>query len=123
MMSLINEIYEHGSLTRDELKTFAGILCPFAPHAAEEVWELMGGKGLLSLSAFPTWDEAKTEDKTIEIVVQIMGKLRAKLTVPADVSKDDAIALAKDAVASQIDGHTIVKEIYVPGKLVNFVIK
>jgi len=123
MMSLINEIYEHGSLTRDELRTFAGILCPFAPHAAEEVWELMGGKGLLSLSSFPSWDEAKTEDKTIEIVVQLMGKLRAKLSVPADVSKDDAIALAKEAVASQLEGHTIVKEIYVPSKLVNFVIK
>jgi leucyl-tRNA synthetase len=123
MMSLINEIYDHGSLTRDELLTFAGILCPFAPHACEEIWELMGGKGLCSLSAFPTWDEKKTEDASIEIVVQIMGKLRAKLTVPCDISKDDAIARAKDVVASLIEGHTVVKEIYVPGKLVNFVIK
>ncbi|MBR5459519.1 MAG: class I tRNA ligase family protein, partial [Clostridia bacterium] len=123
MMTLINEIYEHGSLTRDELLTFAGILCPFAPHAAEEVWETMGGKGLCSISEFPTWDEAKTEDKSIEIVVQLMGKLRGKIVVPADISKDDAIALAKEAVASQLEGHTVVKEIYVPGKLVNLVIK
>ncbi len=123
MMTLINDIYDHGSLTHDELLTFAGILCPFAPHVAEEVWEIMGGKGLCSASAFPTWDEAKCEDKTVEIVVQLMGKVRAKLNVPTDISKEEAIAQAKAAVASMIEGHTVVKEIYVPGKLVNLVIK
>ena len=123
MMTLINDIYDHGSLTRDELLTFTGILCPFAPHAAEEMWEILGGKGLCSLSAFPSWDEAKCEDKTVEIVVQLMGKVRAKLNVPTDISKEDAIAQAKEAVASMIEGHTVIKEIYVPGKLVNLVIK
>ena len=123
MMTLINDIYDHGSLTRDELLTFAGILCPFAPHAAEEMWAALGGEGLCSVSSFPTWDEAKCGDKTVEIVVQLMGKVRAKLNVPTDISKEDAIAQAKEAVASMIEGHAVVKEIYVPGKLVNLVIK
>ena len=125
MMSLMNEIYENGSLTKDELLTFASLLCPFAPHVAEEVWETLGGKGLCSLSPFPRYDESKTEDTSVEIVVQVMGKLKAKLTVPADISKEDALALAKEdeRIKPLIDGKTIVKEIYVPAKLINFVVK
>ncbi len=125
MMSLMNEIYEHGSLTKDELLTFSSLLCPFAPHVCEEVWETLGGKGLCSLSEFPKYDDGKTEDKNVEIVVQVMGKLKAKLTVPTDISKDEALALAKDNehIKPLLDGKTIVKEIYVPAKLINFVVK
>ena len=125
MMSLMNEIYENGTLTKDELLTFASLLCPFAPHVCEEVWETLGGKGLCSHSAFPKYDESKTEDKSVEIVVQVMGKLKAKLTVPADISKEEVLALAKEDehVKPLIDGKTIVKEIYVPAKLINFVVK
>ncbi len=123
MMSLMNEIYEHGSLTRDELLTLSALLCPFAPHVCEEVWEVMGGEGLCSLAPYPVWDESKTTDKTLEIVVQVLGKLRAKFSVPSDITKDEALKLAKESVANLIEGKTVIKEIYVPGKLVNLVIK
>ncbi len=125
MMSLLNEVADYGSLTVDELKTFIRILCPFAPHLCEEMWEKAGGEGLCSLSEWPQYDEAKTVDSTIEIVVQINGKLKGRLTVAADISKDDAIAAAKtdEKVAAELSGKTVVKEIYVPGKLVNIVAK
>ena len=125
MMTLINEIYEVGKLTKSELRTLATILCPFAPHISEEIWERLGGVGLCSLTPWATWDESKCEDKMVEIVIQIQGKVRAKLMVEADISKDDAIKRAKelDTIIPLISGHEIVKEIYVPGKLVNIVIK
>ena len=125
LMTLINEIYDHGSLTVDELKTFVSLLCPYAPHLCEEIWEKCGGKGLLSLGGWPEFDEAKTVDETVEIAVQICGKLRATITIPRDADKDEAIAAAKtDArVAEQLAGKNIVKEIYVPGRIVNIVAK
>jgi len=125
MMTLINEIYEVGHLTLDELETFISILCPFAPHISEELWETIGGKGLLSLHAWPEYDEAKTVDATIELAVQISGKVRSVITVAADADKDTVIAAAKadEKIASMLEGKTIVKEIYVPGKLVNIVAK
>ncbi len=125
MMSMLNEITDHGSLTVDELKTFIRILCPFAPHICEEMWEKAGGEGLCSLTEWPKYDEAKTVDSTIEIVVQINGKLKGRLMVAADISKDDAIAAAKadEKVASELNGKNVIKEIYVPGKLVNIVAK
>lgn len=125
LMTLINEIYDHGSLTVDELKTFVSLLCPYAPHLCEEIWEKCGGKGLLSLGEWPEFDEAKTVDETVEIAVQICGKLRATITIPRDADKDEAIAAAKaDArVAEQLAGKNIVKEIYVPGRIVNIVAK
>ena len=125
LMTLINEIYDHGSLTVDELKTFVSLLCPYAPHLSEEIWEKCGGKGLLSLGGWPEFDEAKTVDETVEIAVQICGKLRATITIPRDADKDEAIAAAKaDArVAEQLAGKNIVKEIYVPGRIVNIVAK
>ena len=125
LMTLINEIYDHGSLTVDELKTFVSLLCPYAPHLSEEIWEKCGGKGLLSLGEWPEFDEAKTVDETVEIAVQICGKLRATITIPRDADKDEAIAAAKaDArVAEQLAGKNIVKEIYVPGRIVNIVAK
>ncbi len=125
MMTLINDIYDNGSLTVDELKTFISLLCPYAPHLCEEMWEKVGGEGLLSLGKWPEYDEAKTVDDTIEIAVQICGKLRSTITISKDISKDDAIAAAKadEKIAAALEGKSIIKEIYVPGKIVNIVAK
>ncbi|MDD6800080.1 MAG: class I tRNA ligase family protein, partial [Firmicutes bacterium] len=125
MMSLLNEIYDSGSLTKDELMTFITLLCPFAPHLCEEMNEFMGGKELLSRAPWPVYDEAKTVDDTIEIAVQVLGKVRTVIEVSSTASKDEIISKAKEdpKIASLTEGKSIVKEIYVPGKLVNFVIK
>ena len=125
MMTLVNTICEEKTLTVDELKTFVRLLCPFAPHLCEEMWANLGGEGLCSLAEWPTYDESKTVDSTVEVVVQINGKLRAKLMVAKDISKDDAIAAAKadEKIAVEIAGKTVIKEIYVPGKIVNLVVK
>ena len=125
MMGLLNDIYENGSLTRDELVTFISLLCPFAPHLCEEIWEGLGGKGFLSLAPWPEYDENKTVDDEIEIAVQICGKLRATIRIPRELPKDEAIAAAKadEKIAAMLQGKQIVKEIYVPGKIVNIVAK
>ena len=125
MMTLLNAIYDEGSLTSDELKMFVKMLSPFAPHLCEEIWEQLGETELCSLSAWPEYDEAKTIDSTIEIVVQINGKLKSRLNVAADISAADAIAAAKadEKIAAELTGKNIIKEIYVPKKLVNIVAK
>ena len=125
MMTLINEVLNHGSLTVDELKMFLKMLCPFAPHLCEEMWEATGESSLCSLSAWPEYDEAKTVDSTVEIVVQVNGKLKSRLNVAADISAADAIAAAKadEKIAAELEGKNIIKEIYVPKKLVNIVAK
>jgi len=125
MMAFLNDVYEYGSLTKDELATFITLLNPFAPHLTEEMWSEMGGNGFLSLAKWPEYDEAKTVENNVEIAVQINGKLRATITVAKTISKDDAIATAKNdaKVAEAISGKTIVKEIFVPGKIVNIVVK
>ncbi len=125
MMGLLNDIYENGSLTRDELVTFISLLCPFAPHLCEEIWEGLGGKGFLSLAPWPEYDEGKTVDDEIEIAVQICGKLRATIRIPRELPKDEAIAVAKadEKIAAMLQGKQILKEIYVPSKIVNIVAK
>ena len=125
MMGYINEVYAHGSLTLDELKVFVRLLCPFAPHICEEIWAQLGEEGFCSLAPWPEYDEAKTIDQTIEIAVQVNGKLRGTVVVAKDIAKDDAIAAAKDveSVVPFLADKTIVKEIYVPGKIVNIVVK
>ncbi|MBO5065045.1 MAG: leucine--tRNA ligase [Clostridia bacterium] len=125
LMTLLNEIYEVGSITKGELKTFVKLLDPFAPHVAEEVWAQLGGEGLLAVAQWPEFDEAKTVDATIEVPVQICGKLRATITIAKDSSAEDAIAAAKaDAKVQEfLDGKNIIKEIYVPGKIINIVAK
>ncbi len=125
MMTLLNKIYEVGALTRDELYTFISILSPFAPHVCEEINEWLGNSEMLATSPWPTYDEAKTLDATIEIAVQICGKLRATVVIPADASKDEMLAAAKasERIAELIEGKTVVKEICVPGKLVNIVVR
>ena len=125
MMTLINEIYEVGTLTKDELGIFARLLCPYAPHLCEEIWAELGNNDLCAVAPWPEYDEAKTIDSTVEIAMQVCGKFRGTISVPADSAKDDVIAAVKanDKVAASIEGKTIVKEIYVPNKLVNIVVK
>ena len=125
MMGTINTIYDNGSLTKDELLTFAKLLSPFAPHVAEEINSLLGETSLISLAKWPEYDESKTVDATVEIPVQINGKVRSTVSVPKDADKDAILALVKadEKIASAIEGKTIVKEIVVPGKITNIVVK
>ena len=125
MMAFINDVYEYGSLTNDELATFIKLLNPFAPHLTEEMWSNMNGEGFLSLAKWPEYDEAKTVENSVEIAVQINGKLRSTIVISKSATKEEAIEAAKsDAKVSEgINGKTIVKEIYVPGKIVNIVVK
>ena len=126
LMTLLNTIYDAGEINRAELRTLLILVNPFAPHVTEEMWATLGyGEMLAKDAKWPTYDAAKCVDATVEIVVQICGKIRAKLNVPAEISAEDAIALAKaeERVAAEIAGKTIVKELYVKGKLVNIVAK
>jgi len=125
LMTLVNEIYEHGALTIDEFKTLLTVLCPFAPHISEELWFLAGGRGLLSTAAWAGWDEAKTIEGAVELAVQVNGKLRGKVTLELDAPKEKALEAAKsDPRISEILGaHEIMKEIVVPNKIINFVVK
>ena len=125
MMALINEMYDVPQITKADLRTLIVLLNPFAPHITEEMWQQLGFKGQLAHAQWPSYDEAKCVDSTIEIAVQVNGKVRAKLTVAADIAKEDALAAAKAEanVAKEIEGKTICKEIYVPGKLVNIAVK
>ena len=99
------------------------LLNPFAPHIAEEIFEKLNFGGMLTEHSWPVYDEAECVEDTIELAVQVNGKLRGKITVPADFTKEDALAAAKSEVSSAVEGKNVVKEIYVPGKLVNLVIK
>lgn len=123
MMTLLNKLYDKKSVTRDELKTLTVLLNPFAPHVTEELWERMGFGGFVHEAAWPEYDESKTVENTVEIVLQIMGKVRSRITVPVDMPKDEVLALAKadEKIAAAIAGKTVKKEIYVPNKLVNIV--
>ena len=125
MMTLVNEIYDHGSLTKDEMMIFARLLSPFAPHICEEIWETLGGEGFCSLAPWPEFDEAKTVDGTVEIALQVNGKLKGTVSLPMDCPKEEAIAAAKvDArVAAAIEGKSIVKEIAVANRIVNIVVR
>ena len=125
LMTLTNEIYNKGAINKAELKTYITLLNPFVPHVTEEIWQVAGFEGMLNQTSWPTYDEAKCVDNEIEIAVQINGKVREKLVVAADADNDTVIAAAKalEKVAAAIDGMTIVKELYVKGRLVNIVVK
>ena len=126
LMTLLNKIYENGKINRAELKTLIILVNPFAPHVTEEMWANCGyGEMLAKDAKWPSFDEAKCIDSTVEIVVQINGKIRARLSVPSDIESDKAIALAKkdEGIAAALEGKNIIKEIYVKGKLVNIVAK
>lgn len=126
LMTLLNKIYENGKINRAELKTLIILVNPFAPHVTEEMWANCGyGEMLAKDAKWPSFDEAKCVDSTVEIVVQINGKIRARLSVPTEIESDKAIALAKkdEGIAAALEGKNIIKEIYVKGKLVNIVAK
>ena len=122
MMSLINEFYKKNSVTKGEFKTLLTLLNPVAPHITEELWSLIGENGRVYQTSWPQYDEAKTVESMIEIAVQINGKTKTTVKVAADVAKDDAIKAGKEAIADKLTGN-IVKEIYVPGRIINIVMK
>ena len=123
MMGVLNDIYDHGSITKAELKTFILLLSPFAPHMTDEMWQLQGFEGVASVAPWPVYEEAKCVDTTVELPVQVNGKLRGKIVVAVDAAKDDVLAMAGETVASFLEGKTVVKQIYVPGRMVNIVVK
>ena len=125
MMALLNEFAAAGGVTREEYRILLLLLNPFAPHMTEELWEMMGYGGQLAHAKWPAYDPAKCVEATVEIVVQVNGKIRARLTIPAAAQAADAIAAAKadEKIAAEIAGRQLVKELYVPGKLVNLVVK
>ena len=126
LMALMNDIYEKGSITKDELAVVTLLLNVFAPHICEEVWEVQKlGDGMACTQPWPAYEENKCVESTIEIVVQVNGKVRSRLRVAPDIAAADAIALAKadGKIAEEIDGKQLVKELYVPGRLVNLVVK
>ena len=125
MMSFVNEVSRKGSITKGEYITLITLLNPVAPHMTEELWEMYGNGGLLSLREWPAYDEAKTIDDEIEIVVQINGKIRDKAMVPAGLDRDglQQVAMDSEKIKALIEGKTVVKVIAVPGKLVNIVVK
>ncbi len=122
MMALINEFYKKAGLTADEYRTLLVLLNPVAPHITEELWELMEFGGRIFEQQWPSYDEAKTVESAVEIAVQINGKVKATVRIDKDAAKEAVIALAKEAVADKLTG-TVVKEIYVPGRIVNLVQK
>ncbi len=125
MMATLNTVYDNGKITRDELGVLTRLLSPFAPHLAEEIYEKLGFDGLASLAEWPVYDESKTVDNTIDTPVQINGKVRAVISIPAGISNAEALAIVKadDRIATAIAGKTIIKEIVVPGKIINIVVK
>lgn len=125
MMALLNVFGANGGVTRDEYRVLLALLNPFAPHITEEIWELMGFEGTIAESTWPQYDESKCRSATVEIVVQVNGKLRTRLNVNAELDDDAVIAAAKadEKVAPLLEDKTIVKEIYVKQKLVNLVVK
>ena len=124
LMTMLNEFYDKG-VNRAEYKTFLALLNPFAPHITEELWQQLGETGLLSVAPWPQYDEAKTVESTVEMAVQVNGKLKGTIKLAADADKQAAIdaALAEEKVQHAIEGKQIVKQIVVPGKIVNLVVK
>ena len=123
MMELVNEFYKKGSVTKTEFGTLLTLLNPVAPHITEELWEEYGTGGYLYEQSWPEFDESKTKESVIEIGVQVNGKVRGTVALPVDISKEEALAKGKEAVADKLEGKQIVKEIYVPGRILNIVVK
>ncbi len=125
LMILVNDVYAAGSINKEDLTVLIKLLCPFAPHLCEEIWETIGGEGFLSLASWPVFDESKTVDATKEIGVQVNGKLKGTIVIPTDAEKEQVLEIARgdEKVQKAIGEKKIVKEIYVPNKIVNFVVK
>ena len=122
MMSLINEFYRKNAVTKGEYRTLLTLLNPVAPHVTEELWQTAGFDGRIYQTAWPSYVEEKTVENMVEIGVQVNGKIRVTISVPKDSEKDAVIAAAKEALGDKLTGN-IVKEIYVPGRIVNIVAK
>ena len=124
LMTMLNEFYDKG-VNRAEYMAFLTLLNPFAPHITEELWQQMGGEGLLSIAPWPVYDEAKTVEDTVEVAVQVNGKLKCTIKLPVDCDKQLAIdtALAEEKVQNAVEGKQMVKQIVVPGKIVNLVVR
>ena len=124
MMTLVNSFYENGC-NRAEYALLIQLLNPFAPHITEELWEMLGNQDMLVFEPWPEYDEAKMARDTIELPVQVNGRLRATVTLPRDVSREDALkaALADERIAQAVAGKNVVKNIVVPGKIINIVVK
>ena len=124
MMVFVNDATKAGeALTRSQALRFVKVLAPFAPHLAEELWQRLGMDENLSYASWPTHDATLLVEDEVELAVQVLGKVRGKITVAKDANKENILSAARDAVASQLAGKTIIKEIVVPGRLVNFVAK
>ena len=125
MMALLNDIQAKGSITRGEYKTLLILLNPFAPHLTEEIWEKQGFGGLVHEQSWPEYDPAKCVDAAAEIAVQVNGKIRSRIMLPVDADKDATLKAAKEdgTVKALLEGKNIIKEIFVPGRLVNLVVK
>jgi len=122
MMSLINDFYKKGAVNKAEFATLLTMLNPVAPHITEELWAANGYEGRLYQNTWPEFDEAKTVENTVEIAVQMNGKTKTTVMIAKDIDKDSAIAAGKEALGDKLTG-TIVKEIYVPGRIINIVVK
>ena len=125
MMTFVNDVYAAGGISRDDLMTFITVMNPFAPHLTEEMHEVLGGKGLLSLKPWPTYDESKLAKTECEIALQVCGKLKGTITLPVDCPEDEAWALIEESgkLAPFLDGKTVVKRIYIKNKIFNIVAK
>jgi len=123
LMTLINEVAHQKRINRAEMRIFLILLNPFAPHITEEVWEQLGFEGMITAQKWPKWDEAKCKDDTVEIVVQVCGKIKGRVNVAADIAESDVLKIAASLpeIAPLLLGKTMRKQIFVPGKLVNFV--
>ncbi len=125
MMTFVNDVYAAGGISRDDLMTFITVMNPFAPHLTEEMHEVLGGKGLLSLKPWPTYDESKLVKTECEIALQVCGKLKGTITLPVDCPEDEAWTLIEESgkLAPFLDGKTVVKRIYIKNKIFNIVAK
>lgn len=125
LMALLNSIYNVGKLSKGELEVFIKLLSPFAPHITEEIWAELGHEDFLSVSAWPEYDEAKTVEASIELGVQVNGKVKSIVSIPNNADKDVALSLARqdEKIAQLLEGKNVVKEIYVPNKIISFVVK
>jgi leucyl-tRNA synthetase len=125
MMIFVNAVYKEGKCPKAYAEGLIKMLSCICPHICEEIWSILGHEETIAYESWPTYDEAKTADDTVEVIVQINGKLKGKICVPVDMDKNEALALAKadEKVAAAIEGKTVVKEIVVPNKIINIVIK
>ena len=117
------ELTKTSGVDKETLKTAVRLIAPFAPHLGEELWEMLGGTNSVFEESWPEFDEKHLVTSEITLPVQVSGKTRLTISVPADASKDDILAAAKEALGSRLDGKQIIKEIYVPGKIINIVAK